>query len=148
MTSPIQNYTFSNNFRLSVVYLFKTALVSNFYLFFYTYTQPILSILSYIRAYLTLLYYIINIDATKASGQRLVGDVAFEEAKKVAAYITAVPGGVGPMTVAMLMRNTVQSYLRAASKLINMSWNVDFLPLDYVKPVPRYVYAYVVIACL
>lgn len=95
-------------------------------------TLLFLQTLAYIQ---TLLF--LSIDATKASGQRLVGDVAFEEARKVAAYITAVPGGVGPMTVAMLMRNTVQSYLRAASKLINMSWNVDYLPLDYVKPVPR-----------
>ena len=38
---------------------------------------------------------------------RLVGDVAFEEASKVAAAITPVPGGVGPMTIAMLMRNTL-----------------------------------------
>ena len=38
---------------------------------------------------------------------RLVGDVAFEEARKVAGFITLVPGGVGPMTIACLMRNTV-----------------------------------------
>jgi len=37
---------------------------------------------------------------------KIVGDVAFEEAKQVAGHITPVPGGVGPMTVAMLMRNT------------------------------------------
>ncbi|NEQ34120.1 MAG: bifunctional 5,10-methylenetetrahydrofolate dehydrogenase/5,10-methenyltetrahydrofolate cyclohydrolase, partial [Leptolyngbya sp. SIO4C5] len=36
-----------------------------------------------------------------------VGDVAFEEAKKVAGFISPVPGGVGPMTVAMLLRNVV-----------------------------------------
>ena len=36
-----------------------------------------------------------------------VGDVDFEKAKEVAGYITPVPGGVGPMTVAMLLRNTV-----------------------------------------
>jgi len=45
---------------------------------------------------------------------RLVGDVAFEEAAEVAAAITPVPGGVGPMTIAMLMRNTlVAAYRRA-----------------------------------
>ncbi|MGH0124708.1 UNVERIFIED_CONTAM: hypothetical protein FKN15_024504 [Acipenser sinensis] len=38
---------------------------------------------------------------------KLVGDVDFEEVKKKAGYITPVPGGVGPMTVTMLMKNTV-----------------------------------------
>ena len=38
---------------------------------------------------------------------KLVGDVAFDEAVKVAGAITPVPGGVGPMTIAMLMRNTL-----------------------------------------
>jgi 5,10-methylene-tetrahydrofolate dehydrogenase/methenyl tetrahydrofolate cyclohydrolase len=45
-------------------------------------------------------------DATKKSGYRLVGDVNFDEAKEVAGFITPVPGGVGPMTIAMLMKNT------------------------------------------
>jgi len=44
-------------------------------------------------------------DATKKKGYRLVGDVNFDEAKEVAGYITPVPGGVGPMTIAMLMAN-------------------------------------------
>jgi 5,10-methylene-tetrahydrofolate dehydrogenase/methenyl tetrahydrofolate cyclohydrolase len=48
-------------------------------------------------------------DATKKSGQRLVGDVNFAEAKEVAGYITPVPGGVGPMTIAMLMKNTLRA---------------------------------------
>jgi methylenetetrahydrofolate dehydrogenase (NADP+) / methenyltetrahydrofolate cyclohydrolase len=48
-------------------------------------------------------------DATKKSGQRLVGDVCFEEAREVAGYITPVPGGVGPMTIAMLMKNTLRA---------------------------------------
>lgn len=47
---------------------------------------------------------------------RLVGDVAFEEAEKVAGAITPVPGGVGPMTIAMLMAATVTSAYRAAGK--------------------------------
>lgn len=46
-------------------------------------------------------------DATRKRGKRLVGDVYYEEAKKVASLITPVPGGVGPMTVAMLLRNMV-----------------------------------------
>jgi 5,10-methylene-tetrahydrofolate dehydrogenase/methenyl tetrahydrofolate cyclohydrolase len=46
-------------------------------------------------------------DPTKKKGYRLVGDVAFDEAKEVASKITPVPGGVGPMTIAMLLRNTL-----------------------------------------
>jgi 5,10-methylene-tetrahydrofolate dehydrogenase/methenyl tetrahydrofolate cyclohydrolase len=48
-------------------------------------------------------------DATKKSGHRLVGDVKFDEAKEVAGWITPVPGGVGPMTIAMLMRSTLRA---------------------------------------
>jgi 5,10-methylene-tetrahydrofolate dehydrogenase/methenyl tetrahydrofolate cyclohydrolase len=48
-------------------------------------------------------------DATKKSGYRLVGDVCFDEAKEVAGFITPVPGGVGPMTIAMLMKNTLRA---------------------------------------
>ncbi|KAI8065892.1 formate--tetrahydrofolate ligase-domain-containing protein [Gongronella butleri] len=51
-------------------------------------------------------------DPTKKSGMRLVGDVEFSEAVKVAGAITPVPGGVGPMTVAMLMENTFVSARR------------------------------------
>lgn len=46
-------------------------------------------------------------DASKKSGYRLVGDVAFDEVKEVASHITPVPGGVGPMTIAMLLQNTL-----------------------------------------
>jgi methylenetetrahydrofolate dehydrogenase (NADP+)/methenyltetrahydrofolate cyclohydrolase len=48
-------------------------------------------------------------DATKKSGTRLVGDVAFEAVREVASLITPVPGGVGKMTIAMLMANTVKA---------------------------------------
>lgn len=48
-------------------------------------------------------------DATKKSGQRLVGDVHFDEVSEVAGFITPVPGGVGPMTIAMLMKNTLHA---------------------------------------
>ncbi|CAN7995364.1 unnamed protein product [Ixodes hexagonus] len=51
-------------------------------------------------------------DVTRSSGSRLVGDVDFDEVKKVASYITPVPEGVGPMTVAMLISNTVDSAKR------------------------------------
>ncbi|CAD6908428.1 unnamed protein product [Tilletia controversa] len=54
-------------------------------------------------------------DASKKSGQRLVGDVDFESVSTVASAITPVPGGVGPMTVAMLMHNVFLSAERTAS---------------------------------
>ena len=54
-------------------------------------------------------------DATKKSGFRLAGDVHFDSAKEVAALITPVPGGVGPMTITMLLYNTLESARRATS---------------------------------
>lgn len=51
-------------------------------------------------------------DPTKKRGYRLVGDVDYNEALKVASAVTPVPGGVGPMTVAMLLSNTVLSFER------------------------------------
>jgi methylenetetrahydrofolate dehydrogenase (NADP+)/methenyltetrahydrofolate cyclohydrolase len=51
-------------------------------------------------------------DSAAAGKTRLVGDVAFEEARAVAAWITPVPGGVGPMTIACLLRNTVAAACR------------------------------------
>jgi methylenetetrahydrofolate dehydrogenase (NADP+) / methenyltetrahydrofolate cyclohydrolase len=53
-------------------------------------------------------------DATRKTGYRLVGDVAFDEVAPLASKITPVPGGVGPMTVAMLMKNTVKARRLAA----------------------------------
>lgn len=75
------------------------------------------------------------IDATKKSGQRLVGDVQFASASTVASYITPVPGGVGPMTVAMLVSNTLKSAERLwredrARKLVP-------LKLEPLEKVPR-----------
>ncbi len=52
-------------------------------------------------------------DPTRKRGYRLVGDVDFEEAKEVAGAITPVPGGVGPMTIAMLLRNTTDGKMRS-----------------------------------
>ncbi|XP_050244016.1 bifunctional protein FolD 2-like [Quercus robur] len=51
-------------------------------------------------------------DPSKKSGYRLVGDVHYQEACKVAGWITPVPGGVGPMTVAMLLKNTLDGAKR------------------------------------
>lgn len=49
-------------------------------------------------------------DASKAKGYRIVGDVDFENVSKKASFITPVPGGVGPMTIAMLLSNTFKAY--------------------------------------
>lgn len=54
-------------------------------------------------------------DATRKSGTRLVGDVDFNAVREVAGLITPVPGGVGPMTIAMLLRNTVRAAQRLAA---------------------------------
>ena len=51
-------------------------------------------------------------DPTKKSGKRLVGDVEFEGVSKIASAITPVPGGVGPMTIAMLLTNTLKAFER------------------------------------
>ncbi len=54
-------------------------------------------------------------DASKKRGYRLVGDVAFDEVSEVASWITPVPGGVGPMTIAMLLQNTLRAAKIAAN---------------------------------
>ncbi|RMF57403.1 MAG: bifunctional methylenetetrahydrofolate dehydrogenase/methenyltetrahydrofolate cyclohydrolase FolD [Calditrichaeota bacterium] len=51
-----------------------------------------------------------RVEADTPRGYRLVGDVAFDEVAEVADYITPVPGGVGPMTIAMLLKNTLKAY--------------------------------------
>jgi methylenetetrahydrofolate dehydrogenase (NADP+)/methenyltetrahydrofolate cyclohydrolase len=48
-------------------------------------------------------------DKTKDRGYRIVGDVDFESVKNKVSYITPVPGGVGPMTIAMLLKNTLKA---------------------------------------
>ncbi|MGQ0765510.1 MAG: bifunctional methylenetetrahydrofolate dehydrogenase/methenyltetrahydrofolate cyclohydrolase FolD [Gemmatimonadota bacterium] len=53
-------------------------------------------------------------DASASRGYRLVGDVHFESVRQVASLITPVPGGVGPMTIAMLLRNTVRAASQSA----------------------------------
>ncbi len=54
-------------------------------------------------------------DASKKSGTRLCGDVQFASAREVAGRITPVPGGVGPMTIAMLLKNTVRAATLSAA---------------------------------
>ena len=55
-------------------------------------------------------------DETAKRGYRLTGDVDYNEALEVAGYLTPVPGGVGPMTIAMLLRNTVRAAKLAYEK--------------------------------
>jgi hypothetical protein len=53
-------------------------------------------------------------DTTTLRGYKLVGDVDYMKAKNVAGWITPVPGGVGPMTIAMLLRNTINCWKRGS----------------------------------
>lgn len=73
-------------------------------------------------------------DPTKKSGQRLVGDVDYNSVAPVASKITPVPGGVGPMTVAMLIKNVLDSAKRHYAKESHRS--IKPLPLDLKSPVP------------
>lgn len=73
-------------------------------------------------------------DATRKSGQRMVGDVHFESAAQVASYITPVPGGVGPMTVAMLMQNVFEATDNYFENQKNR--RIVPLPLKLETPVP------------
>ncbi|ONH67931.1 C-1-tetrahydrofolate synthase, mitochondrial [Cyberlindnera fabianii] len=74
-------------------------------------------------------------DATKKSGQKLVGDAEYESCKDKSSFITPVPGGVGPMTVAMLVDNVL---LAAQRQLQESSKPAEFtpLPLKLETPVP------------
>jgi methylenetetrahydrofolate dehydrogenase (NADP+)/methenyltetrahydrofolate cyclohydrolase len=45
-------------------------------------------------------------------GYKIVGDVDFDNVSKKSSYITPVPGGVGPMTIAMLLKNTLQAFIK------------------------------------
>ena len=76
-----------------------------------------------------------NADATKKSGSRLVGDVDYDSASKVASYITPVPGGVGPMTVAMLIQNTFISAERIFMQ--ELSRKITPLALKLEANVPK-----------
>ncbi|XP_028918599.1 C-1-tetrahydrofolate synthase, cytoplasmic isoform X1 [Ornithorhynchus anatinus] len=75
-------------------------------------------------------------DNSKPNGKRVVGDVAYDEAKERASYITPVPGGVGPMTVAMLMQSTVESARRFLEKFKPGKWNIQYNQLRILNPVP------------
>lgn len=73
-------------------------------------------------------------DDSKKSGQTMVGDVDFESAAEVASKITPVPGGVGPMTVAMLLQNVVDAATTYFEK--QKARHIDPLPIKIQSPVP------------
>jgi methylenetetrahydrofolate dehydrogenase (NADP+) / methenyltetrahydrofolate cyclohydrolase / formyltetrahydrofolate synthetase len=73
-------------------------------------------------------------DPSKKSGQRLVGDVDYDAAVEVASHVTPVPGGVGPMTVAMLLQNVVDSATMYFER--QRARHVSPLPVKLLKPVP------------
>lgn len=73
-------------------------------------------------------------DESKKSGQRLVGDVDFDTAADVASKITPVPGGVGPMTVAMLLQNVISAATTYFER--EKARHIKPLPLKLVVPVP------------
>jgi len=68
---------------------------------------------------------------------RLIGDVDFESSQGIASWITPVPGGVGPMTVAMLMHNTIIAAQRYLDTYAPSQWkSMSYLPLNIESPVP------------
>ena len=60
---------------------------------------------------------VIDVGINRLPNGKLAGDVDFEGVRQKASYISPVPGGVGPMTVTMLVHNTVQSALRSVSPM-------------------------------
>ncbi|RXN35978.1 C-1-tetrahydrofolate cytoplasmic-like isoform X1 [Labeo rohita] len=75
-------------------------------------------------------------DSSKASGKRVVGDVHYPSAKERAGFITPVPGGVGPMTVAMLMKNTVESAKCFLQTYTPGKWNIEYKKKKPHEPQP------------
>ncbi|XP_076873713.1 C-1-tetrahydrofolate synthase, cytoplasmic isoform X2 [Brachyhypopomus gauderio] len=75
-------------------------------------------------------------DSSRPSGTRVVGDVHYQSAKERAKFITPVPGGVGPMTVAMLMENTVKSAQQFLKNYRTGNWSVSCKKVKSQKPQP------------
>ncbi|KAK6460233.1 mitochondrial C1 tetrahydrofolate synthase precursor [Scheffersomyces coipomensis] len=73
-------------------------------------------------------------DPEAKNGKKLVGDVDYEPVSKVAGFVTPVPGGVGPMTVAMLCSNVYDAAILQAKKAHEHAFKP--LPLDLITPVP------------
>jgi methylenetetrahydrofolate dehydrogenase (NADP+) / methenyltetrahydrofolate cyclohydrolase / formyltetrahydrofolate synthetase len=69
---------------------------------------------------------------------KIIGDIDYEGVSKVAGHVTPVPGGVGPMTISMLLANTVESAVRFYNKFSTDSdWIMQFNPLKLKSPVPE-----------
>lgn len=73
---------------------------------YYNFRNPALTVSTYSALYVHVRVFHVS-DASRKSGYRLVGDVDYASVTEVAGWLTPVPGGVGPMTVAMLMSNTL-----------------------------------------
>lgn len=67
------------------------------------------------REYLKPGAFVVDVGINKDADKRLCGDVDFDDVLDVASFITPVPGGVGPLTIAMLLRNTWENFLRSES---------------------------------
>ena len=69
---------------------------------------------------------VIDVGINRVDG-KIVGDVAFDEAKEKASLITPVPGGVGPVTAAMLLKNTVEAWKiqLGYDPMRNIKWTMD-----------------------
>ena len=79
----------------------------------------------------------INVEVTPEGKRVLTGDVDFAEARKRASYITPVPGGVGPMTVAMLLKNTFDQAVARRLKHANTNkWDIHIPKIHLQSPVP------------
>lgn len=87
--------------------------------------------LVYMNSYNRLL---ITLDASKKSGQKLVGDVDYDSALEIASMITPVPGGVGPMTICSVLQNVLIAAKRFYEE--SVSRKVEPLPLKLLHPVP------------
>ena len=74
------------------------------------------------------------LDASKKSGQRLVGDVDYDSALDTASMITPVPGGVGPMTICSVLQNVIIAAKRFYEE--SVSRKIEPLPLKISQPVP------------
>jgi methylenetetrahydrofolate dehydrogenase (NADP+) / methenyltetrahydrofolate cyclohydrolase / formyltetrahydrofolate synthetase len=75
-----------------------------------------------------------NLDPSKKTGQRLVGDVDYDSASEVASKITPVPGGVGPMTISSVLQNVLIAAKRFYEE--SVSRKVSPVPLKLLHPVP------------
>jgi methylenetetrahydrofolate dehydrogenase (NADP+)/methenyltetrahydrofolate cyclohydrolase/formyltetrahydrofolate synthetase len=79
----------------------------------------------------------VNIFFQENGKSKIYGDVDYEGVREVAGFITPVPGGVGPMTVSMLMQNTLESAKRYNKEFVEpCEWDMSYLPLKLKNPVP------------